>query len=144
VSRSVGVAAEICPTAIAERTSVIEPVKKLARRKAKSTAKKVVTRARRKSTEGRVPPSEKESPAAGGHKVTLSQVEVSADELFLNAVRDRTLEKLDQGELDLKIADGLRAVELKNKICGGTDYQGVLKELLEEIRREELGKLYEE
>lgn len=138
MSRSIVAAAEVCPTAIAERASVTEPVKKLARRKAKSTAKKVVTRARGKSTEGKVSVSEKESPAAGGHKVTLSQVEVSADELFLNAVRDQTLEKLDQGELDLKIADGLRAVELKNKICGGTDYQGVLKELLEEIRKEAL------
>jgi hypothetical protein len=141
VSRSLAAAAEVCPTAIIERASVTEPVKKLARRKAKSAAKKVVTRARGKSTEGQLSVSEKESPAAGCHKVTLSQVAVSADELFLNAVRDRTLEKLDQGELDLKIADGLRAVELKNKICGGTDYQGVLKELLEEIRKEALGDL---
>lgn len=138
MSRSIAAAAEVCPTAIAERVSVTEPVKKLARRKAKSTAKKVVTRARGNTGEEQVSASGKKSPAAGGHKVTLSRVEVSADELFLNAVRDRTLEKLDQGELDLKIADGLRAVELKNKICGGTDYQGVLKELLEEIRKEAL------
>ncbi len=129
-------------SAIAERPAVIEPVKKVARRRAKSAAKRVVSGLKGKSV------GEKEaSVSVGGERrstvemATVPRGEVTADEVFFNTIRDNVLVKLNQGEIELKITDGLRAVELKNKICGGTDYQGVLKELLEEIRKEALGKL---
>jgi hypothetical protein len=147
VSRAETVVSEDSLAAIAERPAVIEPVKKVARKRAKSAAKRLVSGL-----------PARPGPARPGNDVRLStqksristadtprahQREITADEVFLNTIREKALEKLNQGELELKIADGLRAVELKNKICGGTDYQGVLRELLEEIRKEAL-KQYEE
>jgi len=131
-------------SAIAERPAVIEPVKKVARRRAKSSAKKVVSGLKGKSvSENDVCLSTQKRRISTADTPAARQREITADEVFLNTIRDNVLVKLNQGEIELKITDGLRAVELKNKICGGTDYQGVLKELLEEIRKEAL-KEYEE
>jgi hypothetical protein len=147
VSRVETVVSEDSPSAIAERPAVIEPVKKVARKRAKSAAKRLVSGLPARPRKGR----SISEPARPGNDVRLSsqksristadtprapQREITADEVFLNTIREKALEKLNQGELELKIADGLRAVELKNKICG------VLRELLEEIRQEELGKMF--
>jgi len=154
LSRVETVVSEDSLAAIAERPAVIEPVKKVARKKAKSAAKRLVSGLPARPGPARPGKGRSVSePARPGNDVGLStqksristadtprvpQREITADEVFLNTIREKALEKLNQGELELKIADGLRAVELKNKICGGTDYQGVLKELLEEIRKEAL------
>jgi len=129
-------------SAIAERPAVIEPVKKVARRKAKRVAKKVVSGLKGRSvSENDVRLSTQKRRISTADTLAAHRRGTTADEVFFNTIRDKALEKLKQGELEVKIADGLRAVELKNKICGGTDYQGVLKELLEEIRKEALGRL---
>jgi len=134
-------------SAIAERPAVIEPVKKVARRKAKRVAKKVVSGLPARPGKGRsvsendVRLSTQKRRISTADTLAAHRRGTTADEVFFNTIRDKALEKLKQGELEVKIADGLRAVELKNKICGGTDYQGVLKELLEEIRKEALGRL---
>jgi len=152
LSRVEAVVSEDSLSAIAERPAVIEPVKKVARRRAKSAAKRVVSGlparpgpARpgkgRSMSENQVRLSTQKRRISTADTPAAHHREITADEVFLNTIREKALEKLNQGELELKIADGLRAVELKNKICGGTDYQGVLKELLEEIRKEALGTL---
>ncbi len=144
MSRVEAVVSEDSLSAIAERPAVIEPVKKVARRRAKSSAKRVVSGLKGKSvSENDVRLSTRKSRISTADTPAARQREITADEVLLNTIRDNVLEKLNQGEMELKITDGLRAVELKNKICGGTDYQGVLKELLEEIRKEAL-KEYEE
>lgn len=144
MSRVEAVVSEDSLSAIAERPAVIEPVKKVARRRAKSSAKKVVSGLKGKSvSENDVCLSTQKRRISTADTPAARQREITADEVFLNTIRDNVLVKLNQGEIELKITDGLRAVELKNKICGGTDYQGVLKELLEEIRKEAL-KEYEE
>jgi hypothetical protein len=149
VSRAETVVSEDSLAAIAERPAVIEPVKKVARKRAKSAAKRLVSGLparpgkERSMTENEVRLSTQKKRISTADTPRAHQREITADEVFLNTIREKALEKLNQGELELKIADGLRAVELKNKICGGTDYQGVLKELLEEIRKEAL-KQYEE
>jgi len=144
LSRVEAVVSEDSLSAIAERPAVIEPVKKVARRRAKSSAKKVVSGLKGKSvSENDVCLSTQKRRISTADTPAARQREITADEVFLNTIRDNVLVKLNQGEIELKITDGLRAVELKNKICGGTDYQGVLKELLEEIRKEAL-KEYEE
>jgi len=126
-------------SAIAEGPAVVEPVKRVARRRAKRVAKKVVSKVKGRSLrDGEASLSAERREVSAADAVVLSHREISADELLLNTIRDKVLGKLDQGEMELKVTDGLRAVELKNKICGGTDYQGVLKELLEEIRKEAL------
>jgi hypothetical protein len=147
LSRVETVVSEDSLSAIAERPAVIEPVKKVACKRAKSAAKRVVSGLPARPGKGKSISEKEASVSVGGERIstvemaTVPRGEVTADEVFLNTIREKALEKLKQGELELKIADGLRAVELKNKICGGTDYQGVLKELLEEVRKEALGKL---
>jgi len=142
LSRVEAVVSEDSLSAIAERPAVIESVKKVARRRAKSAAKRVVSGLKGKSvSENDVCLSTQKRRISTADTLAAHRRETTADEVFFNTIRDKAMEKLKQGELELKIADGLRAVELKNKICGGTDYQGVLKELLEEIRKEALGKL---
>ena len=142
MSRVEAVVSEDSLSAIAERPAVIEPVKKVARRRAKSAAKRVVSGLKGRSvSEKDVCLSTQKRRISTADTPAARQREITADEVLLNTIRDNVLVKLNQGEIELKITDGLRAVELKNKICGGTDYQGVLKELLEEIRREALGKL---
>ena len=142
MSRVEAVVSEDSLSAIAERPAVIEPVKKVARRKAKRVAKKVVSGLKGRSvSENDVRLSTQKRRISTADTLAAHRRGTTADEVFFNTIRDKALEKLKQGELEVKIADGLRAVELKNKICGGTDYQGVLKELLEEIRKEALGRL---
>lgn len=147
MSRVETVVSEDSLSAIAERPAVIEPVKKVARRRAKSAAKKVVSGLPARPGKGRSVSENDVCLSTQKRRISTTDTpaaqhrEITADEVFLNTIREKAMEKLKQGELELKIADGLRAVELKNKICGGTDYQGVLKELLEEIRKEALGRL---
>jgi len=59
---------------------------------------------------------------------------------FLDAVKDNVYKKLVDGELELKIDSGFKAIELKNKISETSENEKLLLEILSEIRSEELGK----
>ncbi|MBD3170312.1 MAG: hypothetical protein GF307_12575 [candidate division Zixibacteria bacterium] len=58
-----------------------------------------------------------------------------SDEMFLNRIRDDVYRKLKAGEIELTLADGFKAIDLKNKIASPSD-DSRITELLEELRRE--------
>jgi len=62
------------------------------------------------------------------------------DNTFLDAVRDRVYEKLIDGQIDLKIDSGFKAIELKNKLSDVSQNEKLLLEILNEIRTDELNK----
>ena len=62
------------------------------------------------------------------------------DNTFLDAVRDRVYEKLIDGEIDIKIESGFKAIELKNKLSDVSQNEKLLLEILNEIRTDELNK----
>ncbi|UCE65301.1 MAG: hypothetical protein JSU85_10545 [Candidatus Zixiibacteriota bacterium] len=59
---------------------------------------------------------------------------------FLDTVKETVYKKLVDGELDLKIDSGFKAIELKNKISETSENERLLLEILSEIRSEELSK----
>jgi len=59
---------------------------------------------------------------------------------FLDTVKETVYKKLADGELDLKIDSGFKAIELKNKISETSENEKLLLEILSEIRSEELRK----
>jgi len=63
------------------------------------------------------------------------------DEKFLETVRDLVYEKLIVGEMELKIDCGFKAIELRQRITDGSQNEKLLLEILNEIRKEELGKI---
>jgi hypothetical protein len=76
-------------------------------------------------------------PAADDNKKTDQPV---TDEKFLNTVRDMVYEKLIDGQMELKIDYGFKAIELRQRITDGSQNEKLLLEILNEIRKEELGK----
>ncbi len=63
------------------------------------------------------------------------------DQLLLDTVRDRVYQMLLDGEIKLDLADGFKAIEIKNKIAEESQNEKLLLEILNEIRAEELGKM---
>ena len=62
-----------------------------------------------------------------------------SDQLLLDTVRDRVYQMLLDGEIKLGLADGFKAIEIKNKIAEESQNEKLLLEILNEIRAEELG-----
>jgi hypothetical protein len=60
------------------------------------------------------------------------------DGLFLNTVRDMVYQKLVDGELELKLDSGFKAIELKYKIEDMSESEKLMLEILNELRGQEL------
>jgi hypothetical protein len=65
-------------------------------------------------------------------------VAIITDQLLLDAVRDQVYKKLVNGEIELDIGDGFKAIEIRHKIAEESQNEKLLLEILNEIRSEEL------
>ena len=69
--------------------------------------------------------------------------QTQTDEYFLNTVIGLVLKELTEGEFDLKVEHGFKAIELKQKLAENSNVENLLLELLNEIRRQELPFLHQ-
>jgi hypothetical protein len=108
----------------------------------KKTAKRAATR---KSKPVEVTPAKIENniPSESA-KTTAAKTAIQSNSVtdleFLDTVKESVYKKLVDGELDLKIESGFKAIELKNKISETSENERLLLEILSEIRSDELSK----
>ena len=67
-------------------------------------------------------------------------VSVPCDEKFLNLIIDSVHQNVAANRVELKIEHAFKAIELKQKLAESGNVENMLLELLNEIRRQELGK----
>ena len=108
----------------------------------KKTAKRAATR---KSKQAEVTPNFSVKNVTTGPEKAVAvtpivKCESVTDLEFLDTVKESVYKKLVDGELDLKIESGFKAIELKNKISETSENERLLLEILSEIRSDELGK----
>lgn len=68
----------------------------------------------------------------------VSEHQAQFDEKFLNEIISLVFQGLTEGEFDLKVEHGFKAIELKQKLAENSNVENLLLELLNEIRRQEL------
>lgn len=113
-----------------------------------TAAKKKTTKraANRKSKRIEVKPAKNENNVKSDlekRTATRSAIQTKSvtDLDFLDTVKESVYKKLVDGELDLKIESGFKAIELKNKISETSENERLLLEILSEIRSDELNKI---
>ena len=62
-----------------------------------------------------------------------------SDQHFLDTVRDMVYQMLVDGKIELKVDSAFKAIEIKHKIAEESQNEKMLLEILNEIRKEELG-----
>ena len=87
-----------------------------------------------------IQPVENNADNISSAKAPLTVLPEITDQLLLDTVRDRVYQKLLNGEIELDLADGFKAIEIKYKIADQSQNEKLLLEILNEIRAEELGK----
>jgi hypothetical protein len=60
------------------------------------------------------------------------------DSLFLDEIVKRVFDNLVEGNFELKLEHGFKAIEIKQKLADRADAENMLLELLNEIRKQEL------
>jgi hypothetical protein len=60
------------------------------------------------------------------------------DNLFLDEIVKRVFDNLVEGNFELKLEHGFKAIEIKQKLADKADNENMLLELLNEIRKQEL------
>ena len=60
------------------------------------------------------------------------------DNLFLDEIVKRVFDNLVEGNFELKLEHGFKAIEIKQKLADKADTENMLLELLNEIRKQEL------
>jgi hypothetical protein len=60
------------------------------------------------------------------------------DNLFLDEIVKRVFDDLVEGNFELKLEHGFKAIEIKQKLADKADTENMLLELLNEIRKQEL------
>jgi len=78
--------------------------------------------------------STRESPS-----ITVPDLPDQSDNLFLNEIVKRAFADLLEGKFELKLEHGFKAIEIKQKLTEKNEVEDKLLELLNEIRRQELG-----
>lgn len=63
-----------------------------------------------------------------------------SDDQFLNEIISRVFQDLVEGNFELKLEHGFKAIEIKQKIADNTNVENLLLDLLNEIRSQELGE----
>ena len=77
-----------------------------------------------------------EAPAKSDEPLYVRTV---SDEQFLNQVVDIVHSGISSGDLELKVEHAFKAIELKQKLTESGGVESLLLELLNEIRKQELG-----
>ena len=59
-------------------------------------------------------------------------------EFLKNKIVDKIVKKIDEGDINLKVSDLLKIVEIQKKISGDNNSEKKFWEIIEEIRQKEL------